>query len=87
MTYRISSYDNDGQLIIPDLILYITLLSAINFELFVVKIKKHGNFSNGSFENDMIKLGKEMKLVLDKMVAYKVNSPEVIGHLIMGKFN
>lgn len=40
MTYRMSSYHNDGQLMITDLILYITLSSAINFELFAVKIKK-----------------------------------------------
>ncbi|KAG1041172.1 hypothetical protein G6F43_012143 [Rhizopus delemar] len=84
MTYRMASYNNDGQLIIPDLVLYITLLSNINFELFVVEVKKHGNFSNGSLENDMIKLGKEMKLPLDKMVAYKVDSPEVISLLIRG---
>lgn len=86
MTYRMISYNNDGQLIIPDLVLYITPLSNINFELFVVEVKKHGNFSNGSFENDMIKLGKDMKLALDKMVAYKVDSPEVISLLIRGKF-
>ncbi|KAI8093959.1 hypothetical protein BDF21DRAFT_331253 [Thamnidium elegans] len=84
MTYRMSAYNNDGQLIIPDLALYITPLSIINFELFIVEVRKHGNFSNGSFENDMIKIGKEMKLALDKMVAYKMDSPEVIGLLIRG---
>lgn len=69
MTYRMSSYNDEGQLMIPDLILYINPLYITNFELLVVEVKKHGNFSNGSFENDMIKLGKKRKLALDKMVA------------------
>jgi hypothetical protein len=80
------SYDNNGQMMIPDLVIYIIPLSSINFELFVLEVKKHGNFSNGTFENDMVKLGKEMKLALDKMIMYKVNNPEMIGVLVRGRF-
>ncbi|GAA5800827.1 hypothetical protein HPULCUR_006266 [Helicostylum pulchrum] len=84
MSYRMSSGTNDGQMMIPDLALYIDPLSVINFELFIVEVKKHGNFSNGTLENDMIKLGKEMKLAVDKLITHKVDSPEIIGLLIRG---
>ncbi|GAA5802401.1 hypothetical protein HPULCUR_007866 [Helicostylum pulchrum] len=39
---------------------------------------------NGTLENDMVKLGKEMKLAVDKLITYKVDSPEITGLLIRG---
>lgn len=78
--------NSDGKVMIPDLALYADPLSTINFELFVVEVKKQGNYSNGNLEKDLIKLGKEMKLALDKLLQYKVKNPEVPGLLVEGKF-
>lgn len=36
-------------------------------------------------EKDLVKLGKEMKLALDKLIQHKVKNPEV-GLLVGGKF-
>ncbi|KAG0863184.1 hypothetical protein G6F16_011990 [Rhizopus arrhizus] len=55
MTYRMVS--KKGQVMIPDFALYSDALTAINFELFVVEVKKPGNFSNGHLETDIVKLG------------------------------
>lgn len=81
------SYTNDSQLMIPDLVVYVDPLSTINFELFIIELKKHGNCSNGNFEKDLVKLGKEMQLAIDKLIIYKVENPEVVGLLVEGKSN
>jgi hypothetical protein len=39
-----------------------------NYELFFVEVKRLGKFANGTFESDLIKLGKEMQVALDKLV-------------------
>ncbi|KAI9364655.1 hypothetical protein BD770DRAFT_151365 [Pilaira anomala] len=76
--------NNDGKVMIPDLALYVVSLSTMNFELFVVEVKKQGNYINGNLEKDLIKLGKEMKLALDKLLQYKVKNPEVPRLLVEG---
>jgi hypothetical protein len=68
------SYTNDSQLMIPDLVVYVDPLSTINC-------------SNGNFEKDLVKLGKEMQLAIDKLIIYKVENPEVVGLLVEGKSN
>ncbi|CAO3704078.1 unnamed protein product [Rhizopus stolonifer] len=40
ITYRMLSYTNDGQLMIPDLVVYVDPLSTINFELFIIELGK-----------------------------------------------
>ena len=50
-------------------------------------MKKQGNCSNGGLEKDLVKLGKEMQLALNKFVAYKVENPVVTGLLVEGNFN
>lgn len=57
----------------------------VNFKLFIVEVKKPGNFSNSRLETDLVKLGKEMQVVLDKLIKKKVESPEVVALLIGGK--
>lgn len=78
-------YCSDGQLMIPDFVVYVDPISTIKFELFIIEVKKHGNYGNGNLEKDLIKLGKEMQLALDKLVLYKVENPEVVGLLVEGK--
>lgn len=80
-----ASYCNDGQLMTPDFVVYVDPISTIKFELFIIEVKKHGNYGNGNLEKDLIKLGKEMQLALDKLVLYKVENPEVVGLLVEGK--
>lgn len=74
-----------GQVMIPDFALYLDPLSVVNFELFVVEVKKPENFSNGHLETDLVKLGKEMQVALHKLIEKKVESPEVVALLIEGK--
>ncbi|KAG1145670.1 hypothetical protein G6F37_004475 [Rhizopus arrhizus] len=82
MTYRMVS--KEGQVMIPDFTLYSDALTATNFELFVVEVKKPGNFSNGHLETDIVTLGKEMQLALDKLIEKKVKNPEVVALLVEG---
>ncbi|KAG1459297.1 hypothetical protein G6F46_005517 [Rhizopus delemar] len=84
LTYRMTFYCSDGQLMIPDFVVYVDPISTIKFELFIIEVKKHGNYGNGNLEKDLIKLGKEMQLALDKLVLYKVENPEVVGLLVEG---
>ncbi|KAI9004915.1 hypothetical protein CLU79DRAFT_782039 [Phycomyces nitens] len=84
MTYRLVSYIKDRGLMIPDLVLYLNPLSTINFELLMIEVKKHGNFGNGNLEKDLVKLGKEMQLALDKLAIFKVKDPVVVGLLVEG---
>ncbi|CAO3697342.1 unnamed protein product [Rhizopus microsporus] len=67
---------------IPDFTLYSDPLTVTNFELFVVEVKKSGSFSNGHLETDIVKLGKEMQLALDKFIEKKVKSPKVVALLV-----
>lgn len=45
---------------IPNFTMYLDPLTATNFELFFVEIKKPGDVSNGHLETDFVKIGKEM---------------------------
>ncbi|CAO3682352.1 unnamed protein product [Rhizopus stolonifer] len=73
-----------NQTMVPDFVLYVDPISTMNFELFLVEVKRLGNYSNGSFEKDLVKLGKEMQIALNKLVLHKVNNPVVVGLLIEG---
>lgn len=53
MTYRMLSSQDDCQLMIPDLAVYVNTVPNINSELLtIIAVKKQGNCSNGSLEND-----------------------------------
>ncbi|KAF7720915.1 hypothetical protein EC973_005775 [Apophysomyces ossiformis] len=73
-----------NQTMIPDFVLYVDPISTVSFELFFVEVKRKGNYSNGHLESDLVKLGKEMQIAVNKLVLQKVASPEVVGLLIEG---
>lgn len=66
----------------PNLILFINPLSRTNHELLFVEVKRKGNYANGNLESDLIKLGKEMQIALDKLVMLKIKEPEIVGILV-----
>lgn len=80
------SSQDDCQLMIPDLAVCVDPVPNINFELLTIEVKKQGNCSNGSLEKDLVKLGKEMQLALNKLVVYKVQKPSAMGLLVEGNF-
>ncbi|KAI9486922.1 MAG: hypothetical protein EXX96DRAFT_471779 [Benjaminiella poitrasii] len=84
MTYRMLSSQDDCQLMIPDLTVYVDTVPNINFELLTIEVKKQGNCSNRSLEKGLVKLGKEMQLALNKLIIYKVQKPTVMGLLVEG---
>lgn len=83
MTYRLT-LPSDGQIMIPDLALFVEVNSTTNYELFFVEVKRKGKYQNNNLENDLVKLGKEMHTALNKLVKKRVRNPEVVGLLIKG---
>jgi hypothetical protein len=49
-------------------------------------VKRKGNYRNNTYEDDVVKLGKEMQIALNKLVKMKVKSPEIVGILVEGEF-
>ncbi|RCH88876.1 hypothetical protein CU097_002686, partial [Rhizopus azygosporus] len=82
--HYVEQYKDDGQMRLPRQTLVFGPSSVVNFKLFIVEVKKPGNFSNSRLETDLVKLGKEMQVVLDKLIKKKVESPEVVALLIGG---
>ncbi|GAA5805647.1 hypothetical protein HPULCUR_011170 [Helicostylum pulchrum] len=70
---------SDQQVMIPDLVLFLEPYSAMNNELFLVEVKRKGNYQNNHLEDDLVKLGKEMHTALNKLILKKVKHPEVVG--------
>ncbi|KAG0182405.1 hypothetical protein DFQ28_005997 [Apophysomyces sp. BC1034] len=71
-----------GVNMIPDFVLFSDAVSTIDYEFFIAEIKRKGNNSNGGLECDLVKLGKELQLALNKLVGYGVDDPEVYGLLV-----
>lgn len=69
----------------PDLTHFINPLLSTNHELLFVEVKRKENYANRNLENDLIKLGKEMQIALDKLVMLKIKEPKVVGILVEGK--
>ncbi|KAI7904958.1 uncharacterized protein BX663DRAFT_501159 [Cokeromyces recurvatus] len=86
LTYHLLPHPThpNNQTMISDFTLFVDPLSTMNFELFFVEVKRPGNTSNGTLENDLTKLGKEMQIALSKLVLQKVDNPVVVGLLIKG---
>ncbi|KAG1051327.1 hypothetical protein G6F43_006453 [Rhizopus delemar] len=84
MTYNLKPHPNHSskQTMKPDFALYLSPSSAINYELFFVEVKRKGNYANGTGESDTVKLGKEMKIALDKLMIKKVKNPEIVGIVV-----
>lgn len=53
--------------------------------LFVFKINWNSNYANGNLESDLVKLGKEIQLALNKLIMLRIKNPEVNGVLIEDK--
>lgn len=53
------------------------------YDLFAVELKQPGSRCPGPY-TDLVKLGKEMKLMLDALVLAGVRDPVVCGLLIKG---
>lgn len=89
MTYNLKPHPNHSskQMMKPDFALYLSPSSAINYELFFVEVKRKGNYANGTGESDTVKLGKEMKIALDKLMIKKVKNPEIVGIVVEGEIN
>jgi hypothetical protein len=51
-----------------------------------VEVKRKGNYHNNNLGDDIVKLGKEMQIALNKLVKRRVRNPEIVGILINGKF-
>ncbi|ORE17686.1 hypothetical protein BCV71DRAFT_181018, partial [Rhizopus microsporus] len=58
----------------PNLILFVGSFTTTNLELCSVEVKRPGDHLNGHHKSDLVKLGKEMQLVLSKLVFQRVNS-------------
>ncbi|KAI7866402.1 hypothetical protein BDF14DRAFT_1921279 [Spinellus fusiger] len=57
LTYHLTK-PSDGQVLIPDFVLYLDNLSSVNFEFFFVEVKRKGNYHNNNLEDDLAKLRK-----------------------------
>jgi hypothetical protein len=71
----------------PDFVLYTRISTITNHELFFVEFKRKGNYANGTGGSDLIKLGKEMQVAINKLVIRRVTNPEVVGMVVEGKIN
>ncbi|KAG1502420.1 hypothetical protein G6F46_002929 [Rhizopus delemar] len=75
-------YQELKQAMKPDLTHFINPLLSTNHELLFVEVKRKENYANRNLENDLIKLGKEMQIALDKLVMLKIKEPKVVGILV-----
>lgn len=68
-----------------DLAASVVILGKI-FDLFVVEIKKPCSDNTGSY-SDLVKLGKELKVMVDHLVKNGVAIPVVCGLLCAGSYS
>lgn len=76
----------DSQIIMPDFVLYTESDTAI-YELLFVEVKRRANNLNNDFESDLVKLGKEMQIALNKLIRKRVRNPRIIGLHVVGKYS
>ncbi|KAI8381206.1 uncharacterized protein BYT42DRAFT_604214 [Radiomyces spectabilis] len=67
----------------PDYVMYVEPTAKTNLELFFLEVKDWPNKGN-VYEADTVKLGKEMKLGLHKLVNGGVKDPITVGMLVEG---
>lgn len=71
LTYHLTKL-SDGQVLVPDFVLYLEILSTVNFFFSLCGgKKKKKNYRNSNLEDDLVKLGKEMQVALNKLVRNK----------------
>lgn len=47
----------------------------MSFELMFVEVKRKGSYSNGHHESEVVKIGKEMQVAINKLIFQKVENP------------
>lgn len=75
-----------GIMMMPHFVLFVDPSSKRSFELMFVEVKRKGSNSNGHHESEVVKIGKEMQVAINKLIFQKVENPEVVGLLVEGKF-
>lgn len=71
----------EGYTLYPDYVNYVRLRGT-SIELMAIEVKKPGNNKE---ESDLVRLGKELKTMVNKMVKTSVKNPVAVGVLVKGK--
>lgn len=53
---------------IPDYVLFSEPYSSITFDLCFVEVKRKGKHYKGNYDSDLVKLGKEMQIGINKLI-------------------
>ncbi|KAG0183702.1 hypothetical protein DFQ28_001216, partial [Apophysomyces sp. BC1034] len=77
------SLEQERDTLQPDYVAYIDPISTMNFELLTMEVKRSDKQTN-KFEPDLVRLGKQLQTMLDKLIYAKVKEPVVAGLLIVG---
>ncbi|KAI7853854.1 hypothetical protein BDC45DRAFT_441612 [Circinella umbellata] len=85
MTYHLKPLERQTTqpTLIPDFVAYTEPYSDMNFDFMFLEVRKKGKQAN-VYKSDIIKLGKELKIAVDKLVSEGVNNPEVVGINVEG---
>ncbi|CEG70194.1 hypothetical protein RMATCC62417_06135 [Rhizopus microsporus] len=70
LTYHLlpPTQHSSSQSMIPDYALFAEPYSEITFELCFIEVKRKENHYKGSYEFDLVKLGKEMQIGINKLI-------------------
>lgn len=84
LTYHLlpPTQHSSSQSMIPDYVFFAEPYSEITFELCFVEVKRKENHYKRGYESDLVKLGKEMQISINKLILQRVANPEVVGLLI-----
>lgn len=85
MTFHLKphpTFPSSNQIMMPDFVIFVEPRSSMTFELCFVEVKRKGNHYKGTKETDLVKIGKQLKISLDKLMMQKVSNPEVVGIII-----
>lgn len=88
MTYVIKAATNfeTNHDIEPDFAAYVDAISECNLELLAMEVKTSTKSKN-KLESDQVRLGKQMKIMIDKLVYYEIEEPVVFGILVKGRYS
>ncbi|KAI7853845.1 hypothetical protein BDC45DRAFT_585988 [Circinella umbellata] len=78
-----SRHEIDQLTLIPDFVIYTEPYSSKNFEFMFLEVKKQGKQAN-MYASDLVKLSKEMKIGVEKLVKEGVEEPEEVGIVVEG---
>lgn len=81
--HRANAPLNEGSVYKPD---FQVFSRVINFKCIVIVAEFKHKSHNSSVESDLVKLGKEMKLVYNDLIKKRIPEPTVCGLLCQGKY-